>query len=428
MISGSAQKTTEFTVAPADLQKHCLTDENRQRWVFIQLNTFTNWLNEQLVKTNTHIDDLSTDLSDGIVLIQIVETLQQRICTGKIYNSDPTEIQMIMNVQMALDALKKDGVKMVNIGAHDIVEGNLKLILGLVWCLIQHYQIDSNAKIPAKKLMMAWLQSVLPELRLTNFRTNWNDGKALAALLNYCQPGLCPNWKNFDSKNDLENCKMVLMLAEEYLSVPSIISPSDLSSPDLDELSTITYLSYFMKYNGPGYQATLRQIRQLLPDIEVEDFEECWKDGFILANLVNAVGGQVEDFERIAPAQSYSQCVSNIQKALDAANRLGITSLVGAEDLADPKSDHLGVMALAAALASLLADSEVQVTQCYQNEQVNLGLAFSEGNEVDVNDFDVVVIGPGNKTFDKNVVQLQKKLTADGAVLSVVPVEAGFHK
>ncbi|VDM29317.1 unnamed protein product [Toxocara canis] len=92
------------------------------------------------------------------MLIHLVEVLQQRTCKGKIYRKNPSEIQMIMNVQMALDALKEDGVKMVNIGAHDIVEGNAKLILGLIWCLIQRYQINARTKIPAKKLMMAWLQ------------------------------------------------------------------------------------------------------------------------------------------------------------------------------------------------------------------------------------------------------------------------------
>uniref|UniRef100_A0A183D1F4 Calponin-homology (CH) domain-containing protein n=1 Tax=Gongylonema pulchrum TaxID=637853 RepID=A0A183D1F4_9BILA len=97
-------------------------------------------------------------LSDGITLIQIVETLQKEKCVGRIYRTKPNEIQKIMNVQLALDALKTDGVRLINIGAHDIVEGNLKLILGLVWCIIQRYQIDSQTKLPAKKLLMYWLQ------------------------------------------------------------------------------------------------------------------------------------------------------------------------------------------------------------------------------------------------------------------------------
>uniref|UniRef100_A0A183U7D4 Calponin-homology (CH) domain-containing protein n=1 Tax=Toxocara canis TaxID=6265 RepID=A0A183U7D4_TOXCA len=99
-------------------------------------------------------------------------------------------------------------------------------------------------------------------LKLTNFHSNWNDGRALSALIEYCQPGLCPNWQQLGSENALKNCERAIGLAERYLNVPAIISPGDMSSAELDELSCITYLSYFMKYNGPGYRATLERVRQ----------------------------------------------------------------------------------------------------------------------------------------------------------------------
>ena len=43
------------------------------------------------------------------------------------------------------------------LGNLDIVNGNLKLILGLIWSLIVHYQIG-RSKFPPKKLMLAWLR------------------------------------------------------------------------------------------------------------------------------------------------------------------------------------------------------------------------------------------------------------------------------
>ena len=42
-------------------------------------------------------------------------------------------------------------------GNIDIVNGNLKLILGLIWSLIVRYQIGPS-KFPPKKLMLAWLK------------------------------------------------------------------------------------------------------------------------------------------------------------------------------------------------------------------------------------------------------------------------------
>lgn len=45
----------------------------------------------------------------------------------------------------------------VSTGNVDIVNGNLKLILGLIWSLIMHYQIGQT-KFPPKKLMLSWLK------------------------------------------------------------------------------------------------------------------------------------------------------------------------------------------------------------------------------------------------------------------------------
>ena len=112
-------------------------DRATPRWLAIQLNTFTNWLNWiareashagrlapgiyyplQLLKDDGfHITNLETDLCDGLFLIRLVEKLQQRMCAGKVYSESPSELQKLMNVQMVLDALREDGVKLVNIGA-----------------------------------------------------------------------------------------------------------------------------------------------------------------------------------------------------------------------------------------------------------------------------------------------------------------------
>jgi hypothetical protein len=91
-------------------------DSELPSWILIQMSTFTNWLNHELATTNLQIEDLREDLRSGITLIRIVEQLQKRVCTGKVYGKDPTEIQRLMNVQLALEALQEDNIKLVNIG------------------------------------------------------------------------------------------------------------------------------------------------------------------------------------------------------------------------------------------------------------------------------------------------------------------------
>lgn len=83
-----------------------------------------------------------------------------------------------------------------------IVDGNLKLILGLVWTLILHYSIsmpvwedegdDDAKKQTPKQRLLGWIQNKIPYLPITNFNQNWQDGKALGALVDSCAPGKPP--------------------------------------------------------------------------------------------------------------------------------------------------------------------------------------------------------------------------------------------
>ncbi|GMT33926.1 hypothetical protein PFISCL1PPCAC_25223, partial [Pristionchus fissidentatus] len=91
----------------------------------IQTRTFTNWINLQL-EPHQYVEELTRDLADGQRLIAVVERLQKKRCTGKIYTSSPSEMQCTMNVQMALDALREEGMRLVNIAAKDIVDGDVK--------------------------------------------------------------------------------------------------------------------------------------------------------------------------------------------------------------------------------------------------------------------------------------------------------------
>ncbi|KAF4526810.1 hypothetical protein B566_EDAN017999 [Ephemera danica] len=50
---------------------------------------------------------------------------------------------MLQNVQVVLDFLRYRKIKLVNIRAEDIVDGNPKLILGLIWTIILHFQVGT---------------------------------------------------------------------------------------------------------------------------------------------------------------------------------------------------------------------------------------------------------------------------------------------
>lgn len=58
---------------------------------------------------------------------------------------------MLQNGQMALDFLRYKKIKLVNIRAEDIVDGNPKLTLGLIWTIILHFQVSALLQIRLAK-------------------------------------------------------------------------------------------------------------------------------------------------------------------------------------------------------------------------------------------------------------------------------------
>ncbi|XP_041637158.1 filamin-C-like isoform X6 [Cheilinus undulatus] len=226
-------------------------------WKKIQQNTFTRWCNEHLKCINKRINDLQKDLSDGLKLIGLLEVLSQKKMYRK-YHCRPNFRQMkLENVSVALEFLEREHIKLVSIDSKAIVDGNLKLILGLIWTLILHYSIsmpmwededDEDAKkLTPKQRLLGWIQNKVPQLPITNFHRDWRDGKALGALVDNCAPGLCPDWETWDPTQPVENAREAMQQADDWLGVPQVIAPEEIVDPNVDEHSVMTYLSQFPK-------------------------------------------------------------------------------------------------------------------------------------------------------------------------------------
>lgn len=233
-------------------------------WKRIQQNTFTRWANEHLKTVNKYIACLEADLSDGIRLLALVEVLSGKKLPR--YNARPTmKAQKLNNVDTALRFLTDvEKLKLVNISSSDIVEGNLKLILGLMWTLILHYSIsmpvwegedDFDPSLTPKQRLLKWIQNKIPDVQVNNFTQDWNDGKAIGALVDALAPGLCPDWKNWKPEDNVKNVAEALQQADDWLDVPQLIKAKEMCNRKVDELSMMTYLSQFpgakLKENAP---------------------------------------------------------------------------------------------------------------------------------------------------------------------------------
>ena len=86
------------------------------QWKRIQQNTFTRWANEHLKTVDKYIGSLETDLSDGLMLIALIEVLSGKKLPK--HNKKPVfRSQKLENVSVALRFLERDeGIRIVNIG------------------------------------------------------------------------------------------------------------------------------------------------------------------------------------------------------------------------------------------------------------------------------------------------------------------------
>ncbi|XP_060068988.1 filamin-A-like [Ylistrum balloti] len=318
-----------------------LIPTNNVQWMQIQKDTFTNWVNEQLKSKGSEVRDLRTDFADGVKLVTLIEALKRQKLPGTV--SKPTnQYEKLQNITVALDGIAADNVRIINIDSKEILEGNTKLILALIWQLVSRYQIGLS-NIQHRNWMLAWLQAVLPECNITNFTSDWMDGSALFALLDFCVPGLYPTWRSCDKSDRENNCRQATKLARQQFGIPLILRPEYMASYELDEMSAITYLSYFMKVGAPGYNACLQRLQPLVRNTTVFNFTTDWNDGRVLCELVTNLGANIPSWP-----EGTASNIDLLQQGINGGKSLNVEPVVPAADMAEEETEHLGIMAYAA--------------------------------------------------------------------------------
>ncbi|XP_050322443.1 dystonin isoform X15 [Bactrocera neohumeralis] len=239
----------------------------------IQKKTFTKWVNKHLKKhweyikkytmlhmcvfTNGYpccppsakrqVDDLFEDLRDGHNLLTLLEVLSNEHLPRE---KGKMRFHMLQNAQMALDFLRYKKIKLVNIRAEDIVDGNPKLTLGLIWTIILHFQISDivvgkDDNLSAREALLRWARrSTLryPGVRVNDFTTSWRDGLAFSALVHRNRPDLL-DWRKARMDRPRERLEQAFHIVEKEYGVTRLLDPEDVDTNEPDEKSLITYIS-----------------------------------------------------------------------------------------------------------------------------------------------------------------------------------------
>ncbi|XP_035790479.1 dystonin-like isoform X13 [Anopheles albimanus] len=228
---------------PADRAVLRIADERDA----IQKKTFTKWVNKHLKKASRRVDDLFEDLRDGHNLLSLLEVLSGEHLPRE---KGKMRFHMLQNAQMALDFLRYKKIKLVNIRAEDIVDGNPKLTLGLIWTIILHFQISDivvgqEDNLTAREALLRWARrstAKYPGVRVNDFTGSWRDGLAFSALIHRNRPDLI-DWRESRSRRPRERLEVAFHVVEKEYGVTRLLDPEDVDTNEPDEKSMITYLS-----------------------------------------------------------------------------------------------------------------------------------------------------------------------------------------
>ncbi|XP_048369109.1 dixin [Sphaerodactylus townsendi] len=110
-----------------------------------QLQAYVAWVNSQLKKKPAvkPVQDLRRDLRDGVVLAFLIEIIAGEKLSG-VQVSPTSQQEMKENVEKVLQFVASKKIRMHQITAKDIVDGNLKSTMRLILALAAHFKPGSS--------------------------------------------------------------------------------------------------------------------------------------------------------------------------------------------------------------------------------------------------------------------------------------------
>uniref|UniRef100_A0A8C3EY26 Actinin alpha 4 n=1 Tax=Corvus moneduloides TaxID=1196302 RepID=A0A8C3EY26_CORMO len=211
------------------------------------LPTFTAWCNSHLRKAGTQIENIDEDFRDGLKLMLLLEVISgERLPKPE---RGKMRVHKINNVNKALDFIASKGVKLVSIGAEEIVDGNAKMTLGMIWTIILRFAIQdiSVEETSAKEGLLLWCQrktAPYKNVNVQNFHISWKDGLAFNALIHRHRPELI-EYDKLRKDDPVTNLNNAFEVAEKYLDIPKMLDaegkrgiPASTGSRDLFQALT----------------------------------------------------------------------------------------------------------------------------------------------------------------------------------------------
>ncbi|MGH0122751.1 UNVERIFIED_CONTAM: hypothetical protein FKN15_029455, partial [Acipenser sinensis] len=211
-------------------------------------------------------------------------------------------------------------VELVNIGGADIVDGNHKLTLGLIWSIILHWQVKDVMKnimaglqqTNSEKILLSWVRQSTQdyqEVNVVNFTNSWSDGLAFNALIH--------------SHRALLACKrshFLLQLHEVKDVMKNIMA-------GLQQTNSEKILLSWVRQSTQDYQ-----------EVNVVNFTNSWSDGLAFNALIHSHRPDLFEWSSVL---KYQSAIEKLDHAFSTAKQH-----LDIEKLLDPEGWFKGAFSL----------------------------------------------------------------------------------
>uniref|UniRef100_A0A4W2ES44 F-actin cross-linking protein n=1 Tax=Bos indicus x Bos taurus TaxID=30522 RepID=A0A4W2ES44_BOBOX len=271
-----SQQTNDYMQPEEDWDRDLLLDP---AWEKQQRKTFTAWCNSHLRKAGTQIENIEEDFRDGLKLMLLLEVISE------------------------------------------IVDGNVKMTLGMIWTIILRFAIQdiSVEETSAKEGLLLWCQrktAPYKNVNIQNFHISWKDGLGFCALIHRHRPELI-DYGKLRKDDPLTNLNTAFDVAEKYLDIPKMLDAEDIvGTARPDEKAIMTYVSsFYHAFSGAQKAETAanrickvlavnQENEQLMEDYEklASDLLEWirrtipWLENRAPENTMHAMQQKLEDF------------------------------------------------------------------------------------------------------------------------------------
>eukprot|EP00004_Rigifila_ramosa_P009734 TRINITY_DN213_c0_g1_i1.p1 TRINITY_DN213_c0_g1~~TRINITY_DN213_c0_g1_i1.p1 ORF type:complete len:1246 (-),score=385.52 TRINITY_DN213_c0_g1_i1:64-3723(-) len=222
-------------------------------WVGLQNKVFTHYISQKVAKRQIKVADCVKEMTDGMLLIQLLEVLSEKTFTGKIEKNPKLEVQKLDNISQALKFCWECGVEMKIKPAPDsLFKEDQKVILGLVWAIMLRFMKfgeDDEDQTNAKDALRMWVANKTAGyagVQIQDMSNSFRDGLALCALVHKHREKSI-DFASLSAADGAANIRTAQEAAKKYFLLEPYLTPEEVQK--LDDNSMVVYIGdYYVAF------------------------------------------------------------------------------------------------------------------------------------------------------------------------------------